>query len=85
MRRLLVLAVASVATAAVPVALSAPNFRTPHVEVRKIAGAGVRSEVRLIEAPNRLVLRALVTGNAIGSNLAYNPQRCRVGVPPGKG
>lgn len=179
MRRLLVVAVASVATAAVPAAVSAPavegncstetpvvlfwprghaaipslgfpNFRTPHVEVyryaaattyknanfvgyadgagksalnpacsrvadhttvqqlpatsitraaavtcrtrgntlvqvRKIAGAGVRSEVRLIEAPNRLVLRAVVTGNAIGSNLAYNPQRCRVGAPPGKG
>lgn len=55
------------------------------VQVRKIAGAGVRSEVRLIEAPNRLVLRALVTGNAIGSNLSYNPQKCRVGAPPGKG
>jgi hypothetical protein len=54
------------------------------VQVRRIAGAGVRGEVRLLEAPNRLVLRALVTGNAIGSNLAYNPQRCRVGPAPGK-
>ena len=53
------------------------------VQVRKIAGAGVRREVRLLEAPNRLVLRALVTGNAIGSNLAYNTQRCRAGAPPG--
>ena len=53
------------------------------VQVRRIAGAGVRTEARLIEAPNRLVLRALVTGNAIGSNVAYSPQRCRVGPAPG--
>jgi hypothetical protein len=53
------------------------------VQLRKVPGAGVRAEVRLLEGPNRLVLRALVTGNAIGSNLAYNPQRCRVGRPPG--
>jgi hypothetical protein len=52
------------------------------VQLSKIAGAGVRWELRLIEAPNRLVLRGLLTANAIGSNVTQNLQRCRVGPAP---
>jgi hypothetical protein len=52
------------------------------VQLRKIAGAGVRWELRLIEAPNRLVLRALLTATAAGSNVTQSFQRCRVGPAP---
>ncbi|HEY7381578.1 MAG TPA: hypothetical protein VH572_10225 [Gaiella sp.] len=52
------------------------------VQLRKIAGAGVRWELRLIEAPNRLVLRAMLTATAVGSNVMQSFQRCRVGPAP---
>lgn len=57
------------------------SFRSPgHVQLVKVAGSGVRAELRLIEPPNKLVLRAQLAPQ--GSNLSYSIRQCRAGKPP---
>lgn len=57
------------------------SFATPaHIQFVKVAGAGVRSELRLIDPPNKLVLRAQLAPQ--GSNLSYSRTQCRQGKPP---
>jgi hypothetical protein len=58
------------------------SFSTPgHVQFVKVAGAGVRSELRLVDPPNKLVLRAQLAPQ--GSNLSYSRAQCRQGKAPG--
>jgi hypothetical protein len=58
------------------------SFSTPgHVQLIKVAGAGVRSELRLVDPPNKLVLRAQLAPQ--GSNLSYSRTQCRQGKAPG--
>lgn len=54
------------------------------VQLRKLAGAEARWELRLIQPPDRFVLRVLLTPDGIGTNAASSLRRCRVGpAPPG--
>jgi hypothetical protein len=62
-------------------AISCSFGATAEVQVVKIAGAGVRSELRLIDRPNKLVLRAQLAPQ--GSNLSYSRTQCRQGKAPG--
>lgn len=58
------------------------GFRTPaHIQIRNVAGSGVRSELRLIEPPNKLVLLARFA--PVGSSLSYSIAQCRAGGTPG--
>jgi hypothetical protein len=65
------------AKAAVTCSLSKPA----NVQLRKVAGSGVRSEVYLIEPPNKIVLSARLA--ARGSTLSYSSRQCRAGAAPG--
>jgi hypothetical protein len=58
------------------------TFREPsYVQLRTVVGNAVRSELRLIEPPNKLVLRARFAPR--GSDLSYAMSRCHLGTPPG--
>jgi hypothetical protein len=65
-----------------PAAITCRTRGQTVVQLRKLAGAGVRWELRLIEAPDRLVLRALVTRTAVGTKVSRAFQRCRTGPAP---
>ncbi len=62
-------------------AVSCTLSRGVQVQVRNIAGAGVRQELYVIEPPNKLVVRAQLAPN--GSNLSYTLTQCRQGAAPG--
>jgi hypothetical protein len=64
-----------------PAAVSCTFRKSAQVQLRRLAGAGARMEVRLIDPPNKLVLRALLATN--GSHLSYSFRQCAVGEPPG--
>ena len=59
------------------------SFAKPaHIQIRSVAGAGVRAELYLIEPPNKLVLRAQIAPQ--GSNVSYAFGKCsRANVPFG--
>jgi hypothetical protein len=52
-----------------------------HVQIRKVAGAGVRHEVYLIDPPNKVVLRAQIAPQ--GTNLSYSFSNCTRANAPG--
>lgn len=64
-----------------PAAVSCSFRKNAQVQLRKVAGAGVRMELRLIDPPNKLVLRALLAPN--GSHLSYSFRQCATAPPPG--
>ncbi|MEP7334928.1 MAG: hypothetical protein ABI717_04015 [Actinomycetota bacterium] len=73
-----VLPARSIRTAA---AVSCSFSKRAQVQLRRVAGAGVRMELRLIDPPNKLVLRALLAPS--GSHLSYSIRQCATGAPPG--
>lgn len=64
----------------VKAAVSCTLSSAAQVQVRNIAGAGVRQELYVIEPPNKLVVRAQLAPQ--GSNLSYSIRQCRQGAAP---
>ena len=62
-------------------AISCSFAKRAQVQLRRVAGAGVRMELRLIDPPNKLVLRALLAPN--GSHVSHSIRQCAAGPPPG--
>ena len=50
------------------------------MQLKKLAGAGARWDVRLIDPPNKVVLRAIVAPT--GSHLSASLRRCSIGAAP---
>lgn len=62
-------------------ALTCSFSKPAHVQIRKVAGAGVRHEVYLIDPPNKVVLRAQIAPQ--GTNLSYSFSNCTRANAPG--
>jgi hypothetical protein len=54
--------------------------RGAKVQLKKVAGAGARWDVRLIDPPNKVVLRAIIAPQ--GSHLSASRQQCAIGAAP---
>ena len=52
------------------------------IQTRRVAADGVNADIRVIEQPNRVVVRAILTKKRSNARVSYNPTRCRVGKPP---
>jgi hypothetical protein len=52
------------------------------IQTRRVAASGVNADIRVIEQPNRVVVRAVLARIRSNSWVSYNPTRCRIGKPP---
>jgi hypothetical protein len=64
----------------VKAAVSCTLSAAAQIQVRNVAGAGVRQELYVIEPPNKLVVRAQIAPQ--GTNLSYSIRQCRQGPAP---